>query len=98
MEDYPSPFLPELPPLAELPEMVDAGVKGLRLQGTLVKALPPMAEVGYSSNIRQIEAEEYARDIKAAFEISRAYEKRSRALARAKNRQMERAAKQFGVR
>ena len=57
-----------------------------------------MADVGYSSNIRQIEAEEYARDIKAAFEISRAYEKRSRALARAKNRQMERAAKQFGVR
>ena len=98
MEDYPSPYLPELPELAELPEMVDAGVKGLRLQGTLVKALPPMTDVGYSSNIRQIEAEEYARDIKAAFEISRAYEKRSRALARAKNRQMERAAKQFGVR
>ena len=98
MEDYPSPYLPELPELAELPEMVDAGIKGLRLQGTLVKALPPMADVGYSSNIRQIEAEEYARDIKAAFEISRAYEKRSRALARAKNRQMERAAKQFGVR
>jgi hypothetical protein len=97
-EDQPSPYMPELPGLPELPEIIDAKTKGLRLQGTLAKALPGMKDVGYSSNIRQVEAEEYARDIAAAFEISRAYDKRSRALARAKNRQMERYAKEFGVR
>ena len=97
-DDQPSPYMPELPGLPELPEIVDAKTTGLRLQGTLAKALPPMARVGYSSNIRQMEAEQYANDIRAAFDISRAYDKRSRAIARAKNRQMERAAKNFGVR
>ena len=87
--------MPELP---ELPVLVDAKAKGLRLQGTLAKALPPMANVGSMTNVRQMEAEQYANDIRAAFEISREYDKRSRALARAKNRQMERYAKQFGVR
>ena len=93
-----SQFLPPLPELPALPELVDSGVTGLRLQGTLAKALPPMANVGSMTNVRQMEAEQYANDIRAAFEISRAYDKRSRALARAKNRQMERYAKQFGVR
>ena len=93
-----SRFLPELPELPELPAIVDAKTRGLRLQGTLAKALPPMANVGSMTNVRQMEAEEYANDIRAAFDISRQYEKRSRAIARAKNRQMERAAKQFGVR
>ena len=93
-----SQFLPPLPELPELPQIVDAQTRGLRLQGTLAKALPPMANVGSMTNVRQMEAEQYARDIAAAFEISRAYDKRSRALARAKNRQTERYAKQFGVR
>ena len=74
-------FLPALP---ELPVLVDAKVKGLRLQGTLAKALPPMANVGSMTNVRQMEAEQYANDIRAAFEISRQYDKRSKALARAK--------------
>ncbi len=98
MQEYASPYLPQLPGLPELPQIIDAKTKGLRLQGTLAKALPPMAKVGYSSNIRQMEAEQYANDIRAAFDISRQYDKRSKAIARAKNRQMERAAKQFGVR
>ena len=50
------------------------------------------------TNVRQMEAEEYARDIGIAFDISRQQERRSQAIARAKNRRMERAAKQFGVR
>ena len=99
MSEYqPSPFMPELPGLPELPEIVDAKTRGLRLQGTLAKALPPMANVGSMTNVRQMEAEEYARDIGAAFEISRQQEKYSRAKARAKNRMIEKAAKQFGVR
>jgi len=93
-----SRFLPELPGLPELPTIIDSKSRGLRLQGTLAKALPPMANVGSMTNIRQMEAEQYANEIRAAFDISRQYDKRSRALARAKNRQMERYAKQFGVR
>ena len=97
-EVYSSPNAPELPGLPEMPEMVDAKTKGLRLQGTLAKALPPMKKVGYSSNVRQLEAEEYARDIRAAFDIYRRQERFSRAKARAKNYEAEKAAKYFGVR
>ena len=97
-EVYRSPNAPPAPELAELPTISDARVTGLRLQGTLAKALPPMANVGSMTNVRQMEAEQYANDIRAAYDISRSYDKRSRAIARAKNRQIERYAKQFGVR
>ena len=91
-EVYSSPNAPELPGLPEMPELVDAKVKGLRLQGTLAKALPPMANAGSMTNVRQMEAEEYARDIGIAFDISRQQERRSKAIAKAKGRQMQRAA------
>ena len=91
-EVYSSPNAPELPGLPEMPEMVDAKTKGLRLQGTLAKALPPMASAGSMTNVRQMEAEQYAAEIGAAFDISRQQERRSRAIAKAKGRQMQRAA------
>ena len=94
--DLPEIIDPNVMP--ELPEMVDAGVDGIRLQGTIVKALPGMTEAGYMTNIRQLEAEQFANDIRAASEIMKAQEIRSQAIARAKNRQMERLAKEFGVR
>ena len=97
-EVYRSPNAPELPGLPDMPELVDAKVSGLRLQGTLAKALPGMKNAGSMTNVRQMEAEQYARDIDASYEISRAYNKRSRARARAHNRQMERYSKNFGVR
>ena len=97
-EVYSSPNAPEMPLLPEMPELVDAKTTGLRLQGTLAKALPPMKNVGSMTNVRQIEAEKYARDIGEAFSISKQQQRRSQAIARAKNRQMERAAKNFGVR
>ena len=97
-EVYRSPNAPELPGLPEMPELVDAKTKGLRLQGTLAKALPGMANAGSMTNVRQMEAEEYARDIGVSFSISKSQQRRSQAIARAKNRRMERAAKQFGVR
>ena len=94
MEEYqPSLFTPELPGLPELPEIIDAKTNGLRLQGTLAKALPGIKNAGSMTNVRQMEAEEYARDIGAAFDISRRQQSRSRAIARQKNSQMERAAK-----
>ena len=77
-EVYRSPNAPELPGLPEMPVLVDAKTKGLRLQGTLAKALPPMANAGSMTNVRQIEAEEYARDIGALLlSISKQYERRS---------------------
>ena len=91
-EVYRSPNAPELPGLPEMPVLVDAKTKGLRLQGTLAKALPSMASAGSMTNVRQMEAEEYARDIGIAFDISKQYERRSKAIAKAKNRQMQRAA------
>jgi len=93
-----SPYAPELPGLPELPEIIDARSTGLRLQATSAKALPGMADVGSMTNIRAMEAAKYANDIKHAFAISKAYEQRSRAIARAKNRMMEKASKKFGVR
>ena len=93
-----SRFLPELPGLPELPVIVDAGTAGLRLQGTSAKALPGIKQAGSMTNIRQMEAEQYANEIRAAFAISKEYDKRSKAIARDKNRQTERYAKQFGRR
>ena len=87
-----SPNAPEDPELKELPIITDAKTTGLRLQGTLAKALPPMKKVSSMTNVRQMEAEEYAQDIKEAFAISRQYDRRSKAVAKAKGRQAERAA------
>jgi hypothetical protein len=90
-----SQFLPLAPELPELPQIVDAQTKGLRLQGTLAKALPPMANVGSMTNVRQMEAEEFANDIRNAFAISRSYDKASRRIAKAKNKNTERYSKQY---
>ena len=98
LEVYSSPNAPELPGLPEMPELVDAKTTGLRLQGTLAKALPGIKQAGSMTNVRQMEAEKYARDIGLSFDRSKRQQKRSQAIARAKNRMMERAAKQFGVR
>ena len=95
---YRSPNAPDLPGLPELPQIVDAKTNGLRLQGTLAKALPGIKEAGSMTNVRRMEAEQYAAEIGAAFDISNQQKRRSNAIARAKNRQMERASKQFGVR
>ena len=96
-EVYRSPNAPELPSLPEMTEMVDAKTTGLRLQGTLAKALPPMKSAGSMTNVRQMEAEAYARDIGASFSISKAQQRRSQAVARAKNRQAQRIAEKIST-
>jgi hypothetical protein len=50
------------------------------------------------TNVRRMEAEEYAAEIGRAFNISRQQQNRSKAIAKAKGRQMERYAKNFGRR
>ena len=84
------------PPLAEMPEMADAAVETLRRRGTLSKALPPMPGSAlqdlYFTNTKQIEAAEYTNAVRNAFGISRQYDKRSRALAKARNYQAQKVA------
>ena len=92
---YRSPNAPPPPELKELPVIEDAKVSGLRLQGTLAKALPPMKEAGSMTNVRQMEAEEFANDIRAAFAISKAYDRQSKQIAKAKNKNTERYSKQY---
>jgi hypothetical protein len=97
-EVYRSPNAPANPELAELPTIVDAKTTGLRLQGTLAKALPGIPQAGSMTNVRRMEAEKYAAEIGRAFDISRQQLNRSKAIAKAKGRQMERYAKNFGRR
>jgi len=90
-----SQFLPPPPELPGLPQIVDAQTTGLRLQGTLAKALPPMANVGSMTNVRQMEAEKFAREMAYVFEISKSYDKASKRVAKAKNKNTERYSKQY---
>ena len=82
--------------LPELPEIKDASVGTLRLEGTLAKRLPSMPsgdlnDLGFT-DYKQVEAEKLMNDMRAAFDVTRQQSKRSRAIARAKNRQAQRAA------
>ena len=97
-EVYRSPNAPPTPGLAELPAIIDAKTNGLHLQGTLAKALPGIAQVGSMTNVRRMEAEQYAAEIGAAFNISKQQQQRSRAIAKARGRQAERYAKNLGRR
>jgi hypothetical protein len=82
--------------LPELPEIKDATVGTLRLEGTLTKRLPPMpsGELNdlYFTNSRQLEAEKLMNDMRSVYDISRQQAARSRAIAKAKGRQAQRAA------
>ena len=97
-EVYRSPNAPPTPELAELPAIIDAKTNGLRLQGTLAKALPGIPQAGSMTNVRRMEAEQYAAEIGRSFNISRQQQQRSRAIAKAKGRQAERYAKNIGRR
>jgi hypothetical protein len=86
--------------LPELPVIKDATPGTLRLEGTLAKRLPGMPS-GELNNLsftdsRQREAEQYAREIGAAFDISRRQSAVSRAQARAKGRASQRQADRAG--
>ena len=76
-----------------IPEL---SIDSIRRKGTLVKSLPPIDNYGaeklYTANWKAIDAAEYAQAIKAATNETKAYNRRSRAIARAKGRQMQRAA------
>ena len=81
-------------PLPELPKIRDASPGTIRLQGTLAKRLPPMpagamGDLSFSDyRAQEVAAEMYA--IKVATAERKAYEQRSRAIAKAKGRAAQR--------
>ena len=77
-------MIPELPGLPELPSL--SAVKNTRML-----AIPGMREVAFT-NARAEEAEQMANDMRAAFFYSKAANKRSKAVAKAKGRQAQRIA------
>ena len=85
------------PELAGLPEYRDAGLDNIRLQGTLVTRMPAMAQAsleGLSSmNPREMEALQLMADLRAAYGVSRSYDRRNRAVAKARARQKDRSLK-----
>tara|TARA_B100001094_G_scaffold145211_1_gene140623 strand:+ start:186 stop:473 length:288 start_codon:yes stop_codon:yes gene_type:complete len=90
-------FLPPVPELKELPAIEDARVAGLRLQGTLAKALPKMPDGRSGSPGRAEEAAIFNRDMGISFAESKAREARGRAISRIKDRGADRASKAFGL-
>ena len=76
-----------------MPEMVASDVDSIRLRGTLTKALPPMPAIKdmAMSPAKFIDAQEIADDTRAAYSFSREYDKRMRAVAKAKEYQATKA-------
>ncbi len=84
------------PELAEFPEIKDTTTDTLRLEGTLAKRMPSMPsgdldDLGFTHS-RQVEAQKLMNEMRIAYGESRQYSNRSQAIARAKNRQAQRAA------
>ena len=82
--------------LPEIPEIKDATVGTLRLEGTLAKRLPSMPsgdlkDLGFT-NYRQLEAEKLMNEMRTVYDISRQQKNRSKAIAKAKGRQAQRQA------
>ena len=82
--------------LPELPEIGDGSLDTIRFQDKLSRRLPNMPSGDlqdlHFTNNRQLEAEKFADYIRASYAISRQYNTRSRARARARNHQAQRAA------
>jgi len=90
----PPSYFAQIP--AELPEMKDATVGTLRLEGTLAKRLPQMPSGDLQdlsfTNHKQLEAMQLMNEMRYVYDISRQQESRSRAKARARNRQAQKQA------
>lgn len=95
MEDR-SPYSPEL---FEVPKIGDTTTGTLRTFTALDRRLPAMPsgelrnrDLSFT-NGRAIEAEELMNDMRAAFSISRGYDKRNKAVAKARARRNDRSLK-----
>ncbi len=82
-------MIPELP---GLPSFVSAAIPRLPSLATVMSpALPGKQQVQFT-NARALEAEQLANDMRSAFYYSKAANKRSKAVAKAKGRQAQRIA------
>jgi len=84
------------PEMTEMPEIKDATTGTIRLEGALVKRMPSMPSgdlenLGFT-NSRQVEAQKLMNEMRISYGESRQYSNRSKAIAKAKNRQAQRAA------
>ena len=92
---YNNPYRPEL---AELPEVKEGGLNQIRIQDTLAKRLPALPTGTYPTqdlsftNYRAEQAAQYANDLRASYAVSRGQTQRSKAIAKAKNYQAQKAA------
>ena len=82
--------------LPELPAIKDATSSTLRLENTLATRMPGMPsgetkDLNYT-NSKQLEAEKLMNDMRSVYDISRQQKARSKAIAKAKGRQAQRAA------
>jgi len=80
-----SPFSVGRAETKELPDITDTSTSGLRLQGTLAKALPKMDIIDSGTTVRAEEAalEQYA--TRRAFDITKVQQARTKAIARINN-------------
>ncbi len=76
----------------KLPELVPTSINSVRLESALTKRMPQMQSLGSYGNARQLEAEQYARDMGVVHEITRNQVKRSQKISKAKNRAAQRIA------
>ncbi len=94
-QEAPSRFRPEM---GEMPQLPAAGVDAIRSQGTLAKRKPPVTDVAASNvsflmNPAAIEAEETMLGMRKGFAVTRQYNNRYAAIAKAKGRMAEQALK-----
>ena len=96
MQPQASPYRPEL---KAFPEVNDVSTELIRIQGNLAKRLPAMSAGQYMNqelsftNARQLEAMQLMNDMRAAYAVSRSYNERNKAVAKARARQTDRKLK-----
>ena len=82
--------------MKEMPEIKDATTGTIRLEGTLAKRMPNMPSGDLNdlsfTNSKQLEAMQYMNEMRVAHGESRQYANRSRAKAKARGHQTQRAA------
>ena len=78
--------------IPEFPELPDTSLPSLKAVGRPRRAALPDIQQLQFSNSRAEEAEQYANDMRAAYFYSKAANKRSKAVAKAKGRQAQRIA------
>ena len=73
-------------------EIAPASVSSVRLEGALSQRLPSMTTLSSYGDAKRIEAEQLANDMRAVYAITRAQNKRSEKISKAKNRAQQRIA------